>query len=97
MKKTLFAAVAVAMSLLVAPVAQAEPVILSPGIVMFHSSGIFNGRTYSTVTMNRNIHTMTMNYDDGGQYTAPLDESMFWVMMDFLVSQDRSPTTVNMD
>lgn len=40
---------------------------------------------------------MRMNYDDGGAFTAVVEENMFWVMMGVLSEGDRSPTTVNMD
>jgi hypothetical protein len=97
MKRQFFVAIAIALSLTIAPAARANPIIVSPGVITFHSSGVMNGSSYSTVTMNWNNNTMRFNYDDGGSFTAVVEQNMFWVMMGVLSNEDRSPTTVNMD
>jgi hypothetical protein len=68
--------------------ALASPVVESPGVVTFQSSGIFDGQTYSSVTMNRNNYTSTMHFDNGSQYTVQLSEGAWWAMFERLAEDE---------
>lgn len=61
------------------------------GIQTFQRSGIYNGRDYSSITINFDTQRITMNFADGGQFTLALpDQAAFEQVAETLLGREVS-------